>query len=78
MPDKFDGNRKKFRGFVNQVKLVFQMLPNTYPTDEIKIGFIGTLLSGPALDWFAPLMERSSPLLSDMKDFSAQFEASIW
>ena len=77
LPDKFDGNRRKFRGFVNQVKLVFQMQPNTYLTDKIKIGFIGSLLSGPALDWFAPLMERSSPLLSDMKEFSAQFEATF-
>jgi hypothetical protein len=77
MPDKFDGNRRKFRGFINQVKLVFQMLPNTYDTDRIKIGFIGTLLSGPALDWFNPLMEKSSPLLSDMQEFSTQFEASF-
>lgn len=77
MPDKFDGNRRKFCGFVNQVKLVFQLLPTTYTTDEIKIGFIGTLLSGPALDWFAPLMDKSSPLLSNMKDFSTHFEASF-
>jgi len=77
MPDKFDGNRRKFRGFVNQVKLVFQLLPDTYHTDKIKIGFIGTLLSGPALDWFAPLMDKSSPLLSNMVDFSTQFEASF-
>ena len=77
MPDKFDGNRRKFRGFVNQVKLVFQMQPNTYHTDMIKIGFIGSLLSGPALNWFASLMEKSSPLLSNMKDFSTQFKASF-
>ena len=77
LPDKFDGNRRKFHGFVNQVKLVFQMQPNTYHTDKIKIGFIGSLLSGPALNWFALLMEWSSPLLSDMKEFSAQFEATF-
>jgi hypothetical protein len=77
MPDKFDGNRQKFRGFINQVKLVFQMQPNSYNTDKIKIGFIGSLLSGPALDWYAGLMERSSPLLSNMTNFSTRFEASF-
>ena len=77
MPDKFDGNCQKFRGFVNQVKLVFQMQENTYHSDKIKIGFIGSLLSGPALDWYSGLMERSSPLLSDMTNFSTRFEASF-
>jgi len=77
MPDKFDGNRRKFCGFVNQVKLVFQMQPNTYHTDMIKIGFIGSLLSGPALDWFASLMEKSSPLLLNMKDFSTHLKLAL-
>ena len=32
-PGKFEGNRSQFRGFLNQVCLVFHMQPNRYPTD---------------------------------------------
>ena len=49
LPDKFDGTRSKFRGFVNQVRLIIRMQPLRYPTEETQVGFIGTLLSGTAL-----------------------------
>ena len=32
LPSKFDGTRSQFRGFLNQVRLVFQMHPTQYPT----------------------------------------------
>jgi hypothetical protein len=35
---------------------------------------VGTLLEGPALAWFAPLLEGSSQLLSDFEVFLKEFE----
>ena len=73
LPDKFDGTRSKFRGFVNQVRLIIRMQPLRYPTEETQVGFIGTLLSGTALSWFSPLVEKNSPLLQDFHGFLEEF-----
>ena len=73
LPDKFDGTRSKFRGFVNQIRLIIRMEPLRYPTEETQVGLIGTLLSGTALSWFSPLVEKDSPLLQDFYGFLEEF-----
>ena len=77
LPDKFDGTRKHFRGFINQIKLIIQLQPQRYADDFRQVGLIGTLLSGAAQAWFAPLVETSSPLLQDFPAFLAEFEATF-
>ena len=73
LPDKFDGNRSKFRGFVNQVQIVLQLQHECYPIEASRVGFPSTLLSGSALSWFAPLLEKNSPLLQDFDNFLMEF-----
>ncbi|KAH9263649.1 hypothetical protein BASA83_012959 [Batrachochytrium salamandrivorans] len=51
LPDKFDGTRKNFRGFINQLELVFQLQSDRYNTDQKMIATLGTLLTGNALAW---------------------------
>jgi hypothetical protein len=75
LPEKFDGTRSKFRSFVNQVRLIMQLHPHRYFDDTIRVGFVGTLLTGTAAAWFAPILETSSPLLQDFNAFMAEFEA---
>jgi hypothetical protein len=75
LPEKFDGTRLKFRGFVSQVRLIMQLHPRRYSNDTTRVGFIGTLLTGTATAWFAPILETSSPLLQDFNAFMAKFEA---
>ena len=75
LPVKFDGTRSQFRGFLNQVRLVLQMHPSRYPTDASRVGLIGTLLSGSALSWFAPILEKQSPLLNNFEEFISEFKA---
>jgi len=72
LPEKFDGTRLKFRGFVNQVRLIMQLHPCRYFDDTTRVGFIGTLLTAA---WVAPILETSSPLLQDFNVFMAEFEA---
>jgi hypothetical protein len=43
--------------------------------DTTRVGFVGTLLTGTATSWFAPILETSSPLLQDFNAFMAKFEA---
>lgn len=80
MPSKFDGSRKGFRGFISQVELVFMLNPKRYRTDSLKVGFIGTLLAGRALDWFTPLLEnkeRYTNVLDNYKEFKKAFESAF-
>ncbi len=77
LPDKFDGSRSKYRGFVNQVRLYICMQPGQYPSDDVQVGLLGTLLTGPALAWFSPLMENFDPLLDDFNAFLKEFEATF-
>jgi len=74
LPEKFDGTRFKFRGFVSQVRLIMQLHPHRYFDDTTRVRFVGTLLTGTAAAWFAPILETSSPLLQDFNAFMAEFE----
>ena len=75
LPVKFDGSRAHFRGFLNQVRFVIQMHPTCYPIDASRVGLVGTLLTGIALLWFAPLLETNSLLLHNFEEFVKEFKA---
>ncbi|KAJ3271325.1 hypothetical protein HK104_004705, partial [Borealophlyctis nickersoniae] len=40
LPEKFDGSHQKFRGFINQIRLVFQLQPENYPNGTTQVGLI--------------------------------------
>ena len=77
LPAKFDGTRSQFRGFLNQVRLVINMHPNRYPTDASRVGLVGTLLTGTALAWFAPLLEKKSSVLENFEAFITEFKETF-
>ena len=52
-------------------------LQNSTTNHTSWVGLVGTLLSGPAQAWFAPLMETSSPLLDNFPAFLAELEATF-
>jgi hypothetical protein len=52
LPDVYNGERSRCQEFINQLDLFFAMQKDVYRTDDEKIQFAGTLLSGPASDWF--------------------------
>jgi hypothetical protein len=75
LPEKFNGTRPKFQGFISQVRLIIQLHPRRYSDDTTGIGFVGTLFAGIAAAWLAPILEISSPFLQDFDAFMAKFEA---
>ena len=77
MPDKFDGTRTHFRGFVQQVRLYLRLYPSRYPDGFTQVTFIGTMLSGNARSWFAPLLEKDSPILYNLEAFMERFTAAF-
>ena len=77
MPDKFDGTRANFRGFVQQVRLYLRLYPSRYPDGFTQVAFIGTLLSGNARSWLAPLLEKDSPILYNLEAFMGKLTAAF-
>ena len=80
LPTKFDGTKSQFREFLNQVRLVIQIHPSRYPTDASRVGLVGTLLSGTLLSgttlaWFAPLLDKNSPMLNNFEEFMSEFKS---
>jgi hypothetical protein len=56
--------------------LKFEVLPirfDLYFSGVSQVGLIGTLLSRVILSWFAPLLEKNSPLFEDLDDFLTEF-----
>ncbi|KAH6584815.1 hypothetical protein BASA60_000791 [Batrachochytrium salamandrivorans] len=74
LPDKFDGTRRNFRGFINQLELVFQLQASRYDTDRKKIAMLGTLLNGNALSWYNPYLEKPQLFRSEIKDALVHFD----
>ena len=61
LPDQFTGlDRSKSRAFLNQIKLHIALHPQRFPDDFSKVGFLGSLLSDQAANWFVPLLDNSS------------------
>ncbi|KAH7286473.1 hypothetical protein KP509_32G008900 [Ceratopteris richardii] len=77
MPTKFDGDRTKFHRFLQQVKLYICMQPDRYRDEACKVGFIGTLLCGQALSWFAPILEKNMIVLQDYEGFLRELTATF-
>ena len=53
------------------------MHPNRYPIDDSRVGLVGTLLTGTALAWFAPLLEKRSSSLENFAAFIEEFKANF-
>uniref|UniRef100_A0A5F9D795 DUF4939 domain-containing protein n=1 Tax=Oryctolagus cuniculus TaxID=9986 RepID=A0A5F9D795_RABIT len=46
----------------------------TFSSDALKVTFLITRLTGPALQWVIPYIKKDSPLLSDYRGFLAEMK----
>lgn len=69
-PDRFDGSNFSCRQFLLQLKLVFSLNPNAYPTDHSKSLYLMSLLKGPAFEWASTFLEKDDPILDDYESFT--------
>jgi hypothetical protein len=75
LPEKYEGKRFLFRQFINSVKLHFSVSPDRFPDDKAKVGFVASLLRGPALNWITPYLELQDPMMSSWILFESKFKA---
>ena len=60
MPERFSGDRTKFRDFRNACQLYFVLQPRTFSLEATKVGFVVSLLQGEPLNWAHRLLEENS------------------
>ncbi|KAL0150433.1 hypothetical protein M9458_054260 [Cirrhinus mrigala] len=73
-PDKFDGTSAKCKGFLLQCSLFVTQQPALYPTEESRIAFVCSLLTGRALDWATAVWDLTHPTFSSFKEFLRRFK----
>ncbi|PIO41277.1 hypothetical protein AB205_0204270, partial [Aquarana catesbeiana] len=73
LPQQFGGDPVQCRGFLNQVEIYFEMLPQAFPMDRSKVCFVIPLPSERALAWANPLWEMQKPVVLSYPEFVTSF-----
>ncbi|CAI9580893.1 unnamed protein product, partial [Staurois parvus] len=68
-PSKFNGDRRRYRVFLNQCRIYFQMYPAAFTSEKKKVMFNIGLLTGEALAWASPYIEQNHGMLNDFDTF---------
>ncbi|XP_069461331.1 protein LDOC1-like [Ambystoma mexicanum] len=71
-PEKFHGDPRKFRTFLNQCKLHFLCRPQAFPDSTSKAAFTLSHFMGIAATWANPLLENDSPVLYEFDRLVAE------
>ncbi|KAI2657384.1 Transposon Tf2-6 polyprotein [Labeo rohita] len=73
-PAPYSGRAEECNGFLLQCSLIFTMQPTLYPTDQSKIAFIISLLTGSALQWAETLWLQAGPATKTIQSFITHFK----
>ncbi|KAI2661314.1 Transposon Tf2-6 polyprotein [Labeo rohita] len=73
-PEKFDGTPGKCKGFLLQCTLFVNQQPHLYPTDEGRIAFVCSLLTGKALEWATAVWDLGQPTFPSFTAFLRSFK----
>ncbi|KAL0177176.1 hypothetical protein M9458_026070, partial [Cirrhinus mrigala] len=73
-PDKFAGTPAKCKGFLLQCSMFVYQQPALYPTDQSRIAFVCSLLSGRALDWATAVWREDRVVFLSFAAFLQSFK----
>ncbi len=73
-PEKFDGSPTKCKGFLLQSSMFVNQQTMLYPTDESRIAFMCSLLTGRALDWATAVWCEDRPTFPSFRAFIQRFK----
>ncbi len=68
-PPVYDGDPNSCQDFLSQCSLVFSLQPRRYSTEEAKVAFVLTLLSGRAREWGIAVWRSRAPCCATFVDF---------
>lgn len=72
-PEKYSGDPHSCRYFLTQCSMHYLGKPHQFTSDRAKVLFLSSNLSGEALKWVAPLIDRGDPLLDNFSRFTGAF-----
>ncbi|KAI2662464.1 Retrotransposon-derived protein PEG10 [Labeo rohita] len=73
-PEKFDGTAAKCKGFLLQCTLFVNQQPNRYASNESKIAFVCSLLTGKALEWATAVWDLGQSTYPTFATFLRSFK----
>ncbi len=73
-PDKFDGTSSKCKGFLLQCSMFVNQQPLLYPTDDSRIAFVCSLLTGRALEWATAVWRDDHSVFPTFSAFIQRFK----
>ena len=71
-PERYEGDLGLWRAFLLQCSLLFELQPQTYPTDKAWIAYLSGALRGEALAWATVVWERGSAACFDYSVISEE------
>ena len=71
-PEPFDGTRNKLRAFATQLDLYLRLNRERITEENDKVLFASTYLTGPAFDWFEPILRDYQENQPDRQDDNTQ------
>ncbi len=72
-PEKYDGTPNKCKGFLLQCTIFMDQQPHLYPTEDSRVPFVCSLLTGRALDWATAVWEGGNLAFPSFRNFMHQF-----
>ncbi|KAL0149750.1 hypothetical protein M9458_054940, partial [Cirrhinus mrigala] len=73
LPATFAGEATECSGFLLQVNLYIQMQPQQFSSDNGKVAFLISLLTGRALQWAKAIWNANNPIINSYEQFTAHF-----
>ncbi|KAJ1058151.1 hypothetical protein K5549_018301, partial [Capra hircus] len=73
-PETFDGDTDRLPEFIVQTGAYMLVDENLFTNDALKVTFLITRMTGPALQWVIPYIRKQSPLLNDYRGFLAEMK----
>ncbi|XP_036787077.2 uncharacterized protein LOC118935129 [Manis pentadactyla] len=73
-PETFDGDTDRLPEFIVQTGAYMLVDETLFSSDALKVTFLITRLTGPALQWVIPYIRKQSPLLNDYRGFLAEMK----
>lgn len=71
-PERFSGDASTCRAFLTQCSIQFSLQPSAFPSEETKVAYVISLLTGQALRWATAEWERGSAIRFSFSDFAAE------
>ncbi|KAL0171626.1 hypothetical protein M9458_031161, partial [Cirrhinus mrigala] len=73
-PTPYSGEAGDCKGFLLQCSITFTTYPHVYHSDNSKIGYVVSCLSGKALRWAESIWSQAGPAVSSYNAFAAHFQ----